>query len=85
MDYKKALEYYKNEKIKFDLVFLDPPYKNLIINEILTYLVKNDLLNNKALIICEFMNKEEYISEQLLLFKERKYGEKKVFIYKYDN
>lgn len=85
MDYKKALEYYKSKEIKFDLVFLDPPYKKHIINDILNYLVNNDLLNSNSLVICEFTEKEEYISDRLCLFKEKKYGEKYVFIYKYGN
>ena len=84
-DYKKALNYYKEANIKFDLVFLDPPYKKHIINDILDNLMKNDLLNNKALVICEFTEKEEFINEKVKLFKEKKYGEKYVFIYKYDN
>ena len=85
LDYKKALEYYQNNNQKFDLVFLDPPYKKTIINDILNRLIKNDLLNKKALIICELIEKEEYINENLKLFKEKKYGEKIVLIYKYDN
>ena len=84
-DYKKALNYYKENNIKFDLVFLDPPYKNIIINDILNYLVNNDLLNNKALVICELTNKEEYLNNNLVLYKEKTYGEKIVLIYKYDN
>ena len=84
-DYKKALNYYKENNIKFDLVFLDPPYKNNIINNILDYLINNDLLNNKALVICELTNKEEYLNEKIVLYKEKTYGDKIVLIYKYDN
>ena len=84
-DYKKALEYYKDNNIKFDLVFLDPPYKKQIINNILNYLINNDLLNNNSLVICEFTEKEEFINDKLKLYKEKKYGEKIVFIYKYAN
>ena len=84
-DYLEALKYYKNKNIKFDLVFLDPPYKEHIINEILDFLINNNLLNHNSLIICEFTNKEDYISNKLNLFKEKKYGEKFVFIYKYGN
>ncbi len=84
-DYKKALNYYKENNIKFDLVFLDPPYKNNIINNILDYLINNDLLNNKALVICELTNREEYLNEKIVLYKEKTYGDKIVLIYKYDN
>ena len=85
LDYKAALNYYKNNNIKFDLVFLDPPYKENIINEILSFLIKNDLLNINCLVICEFTKTEEFINDSLQLFKEKKYGEKYVFIYKYGN
>ena len=85
LDYKLALDYYKKNNIKFDLVFLDPPYKNNIINEIIKYLLDNNLLNNNSLIICEFTKKEEFIHNQVTLFKEKRYGEKYVFIYKYGN
>ncbi len=82
LDYKKALDYYKSNNIKFDLVFLDPPYKKHIINEILENLLKNDLLSSNGLVICEFMEKEEFINDDLILFKEKKYGDKYVLIYK---
>lgn len=84
-DYKKALEYYKENNIKFDLIFLDPPYKKQIINNILDYLINNDLLNSNSLVICEFTEKEEFINDKLKIYKEKKYGDKIVFIYKYDN
>ena len=85
LDYKKAIEFYKEKNIKFDLVFLDPPYKNNIINEIIDSLLNNNLLNNNCLIICELTNREDYINKNIVLFKEKTYGEKIVLIYKYDN
>ena len=85
LDYTKALDYYRKENIQFDIVFLDPPYKEHIINNILDYLVSNNLLKNNGLVICEFMKKEEYVNDKLILFKEKRYGEKYVFIYKYGN
>lgn len=83
MDYCDAINYYSNNKIKFNIVFLDPPYKDKIINEILDKLLKKNLLYEKALIICESTNNEIFMHENLLLIKERRYGEKKVFIYEY--
>ena len=85
LDYKDALNYYKNNNIKFDIVFLDPPYKENIINEILNLLLENNLLNNKSLVICELTNKEVFINDKLVLNKEKKYGDKFVLIYKYGN
>ena len=81
-DYKEALNYYKNNNIKFDIVFLDPPYKEHIINEILSFMIENELLNNNSLVICEVNNKEEFINERIILFKEKRYGDKKIIIYK---
>ena len=85
LDYRDALKYYKKNNIKFDLIFLDPPYKEHIINEVLDFLIQNELLNDKGLVICEFMKKEDYLDNKLKLIKEKKYGEKYVFIYKYGN
>ena len=84
MDYLKCLKYLNINKNKFDLVFLDPPYKEHIIENVLIYLVDNHLLNDNALIICEFMKdklNDKY--NNLEVIKARKYGEKEVFIYKY--
>lgn len=74
MDYVKALEYFKEKNIKFDLIFLDPPYKLKLINSCLEYIKKYDLLNDKGLIICEY--ETETINEIFTLIKEKKYGDK---------
>ena len=83
MDYHDALNYYSNKNIKFDLVFLDPPYKDKIINDILEIMITKKLLKDNSLIICELNNNDIFINDKLLLFKERQYGDKKVLIYKY--
>lgn len=85
MDYKKALSYYKNNGVKFDIIFLDPPYKEHIINEILKLIKDDCLLNEKGLVICELTSNEKYIGNEFILYKERNYGEKQVLIYKLGN
>lgn len=85
LDYWVVLEEYVKKGIKFDLVFIDPPYKEHVIGKILKFLASNNLINNNGLVICELT--EEVLEDSyddLILFKERKYGEKKVFIYKKD-
>lgn len=85
MDYIKCLNYLKDNNIKLDLVFLDPPYKMNVYNEIMKYLSINNLLNKNALIICELANNtlDEKL-DNLKLIKSKKYGEKYVLIYKND-
>lgn len=82
LDYQKALDMYFKEGITFDLIFLDPPYKENIIDNILNYVSNNNLLNEKGIVVCELTSNnlsENY--NDLVLIKERKYGEKYVFIY----
>ena len=77
VDYKEYLRGAKNRE-KFDIVILDPPYSMKIIPEILDTLVKNDMLNINAKVICESEDDVEYTCEGLATVKHNKYG--KAFI-----
>lgn len=80
-DYFDALNYFSKNNVKFDLIFLDPPYKLNLINGILDYIFKSDLLNENGLVICEYETENvscDYFSE----LKTKKYGSKIVTIYK---
>ena len=77
-DALKTIETLKG--IKFDIIFLDPPYKDTIINEILEKIIKYEILNNNGIIVCEYENGNIDCSLELLKFK--KYGNKKVKIFK---
>ena len=61
LDYKKALEDLKNKDIKFDIVFLDPPYQTDFAEEAVKIIIENKLLNEDAIIILETDNKEKVI------------------------
>lgn len=79
--YKKALNYFKDNNIKLDIIFLDPPYKMDILNEIIAYIKENDLIKENGLIVCEIDNlylNIDYYSK----IKEKKYGSKYIVIYK---
>ena len=80
LDYLEALKYYKNNNIKFDLIFLDPPYKEHIIDNILKYVYDNNLLNDNGLIICE-TDFSSVLVNNYKIFKERSYGDKRIIIY----
>ena len=82
-DYLECLNYLQKEKVKLDIVFLDPPYKDMIMERIIDILIKKDLLNNDAYIICEATYEVNTNNSNITLIKNRVYGEKKVFIYKF--
>lgn len=82
-DYKKSLKYFNENNIKFDLIFVDPPYDYHVIEKVIRYVDEYDLLNDNGLLILEFENEkleEEY--GKLKLIKSKKYSWKYVYIYK---
>ena len=79
-DYKNALNYFKNNNIKFDLIILDPPYKYNLINDVLDFIYNNNLLNDDGIILCEY-EEEKVENLNLKLLKEKKYGSKYVKVY----
>lgn len=84
-DYKKALDYFYNNNIKFDLIFLDPPYSLNCLDNIIETIIKYNLLNSDGLIICEYENdnfKDNY--DNLEVIKDKKYGYKNIKIYRKD-
>jgi len=82
-DWKKALNDFSNQGLKFDLIFVDPPYDYDVYEKILEKVSALNLLNDNGLIILEHSNlkfKESY--NNLTLYKEKKYGNKSVNIYR---
>lgn len=77
-DYKKALEKFTKEKIKFDFVFLDPPYLTDYAEKAAKIIVQNDLLNENGQIILETDNKTKVIDnldKKLIKINDiKKYG-----------
>ena len=53
LDYRKALKRFANEKLKFDLILLDPPYGKGLVDDILEFLIVNEMLNDECMIVVE--------------------------------
>lgn len=82
-DWKKFLNECNTKNIKFDLIFVDPPYDYDVYEKILDKVSNLDLLNKNGLIILEHSNlklKDNY--NNLILYKYKSYGNKSVNIYK---
>lgn len=80
-DYMDALNNFIKEGKKFDIIFLDPPYKMCLINGILDFIYDNDLLNENGIIVCEYENEKVY-SGKFEESRTKKYGSKNITIYK---
>lgn len=75
MDYRKALEKFKEDGVRFDLVLLDPPYRMEINNDIIHTLAAQGNLNDQALIVIEDVKEERLtFDEPFTLIKERDFG-----------
>lgn len=76
-DYLLALNYLAKSKQKFDLIFLDPPYRTDFSDKAIEKILELDLLSKEGIIILETddANKEETIKkEDIQIFDKRIYG-----------
>lgn len=80
--WEDSLKYLKEQNIKLDLIFLDPPYKDECLNKVINKIIEYDLLNKDGLIICEVSNNYIDKYEKLDEVTIRKYGDKIVIILK---
>lgn len=76
LDYLEALSAFEKRGIKFDLVYLDPPYESGFIGGVLDVLIQRDLLNSGATIVVEhkFVNDLQNIPKCYIIEKSKKYG-----------
>lgn len=77
-DYIDALNILNNKKEKFDIIFLDPPYKTNFAIKSINKIVEQNLLSEDGIIIVETndTNKEEEIlkNSNIEIYDKRKYG-----------
>ena len=83
VDYNKALSNFKDNNIKFDIIFIDPPYNYKIINKIINKIDNYDILNDDGILVLEYQNDkilDNYSDYDII--KSKKYGDKYVCILK---
>ena len=66
------------KNIKFDIIFLDPPYKTDYAEKATEIIVDKNLLNDNGIIIIETDTREKVIEKlqniDITMYDERKYG-----------
>lgn len=77
-DYIDALEYFNKNGIKFDIIFLDPPYKTDYNIKAVNLILKYNLLNDGGKVIIETDIEKEILEKlknfDLDIYDIRKYG-----------
>lgn len=59
-DYQTILPRFKNQK--FDIIFLDPPFRMKVIDELITFIVENDMIAEGGYIMAEYP-KEDIVNK----------------------
>ena len=66
---------------RFDLIFLDPPFKSEKISELILKIKSSNILNKNGLIILHRQNiSKDKFSSNFNVMKEKIYGKSKIFI-----
>ena len=74
-------EYKKFSKKKFDIIFLDPPYKDKNINLLIDQIIDQKVLKKNGIILIHRHKKDNIeITSKLKILDTRKYGISKIII-----
>ncbi|MBK5240708.1 16S rRNA (guanine(966)-N(2))-methyltransferase RsmD [Clostridium sp.] len=84
-DTYKYMQQFADEKVVFDLIFIDPPYAKDMIPPAIEIIATNGLLSKDGLIVCKIDSSEEiYQGDSIINLSDlRKYGNTTVLIYEY--
>jgi 16S rRNA (guanine966-N2)-methyltransferase len=76
-DNKSLNNYFSNDKL--DLIFCDPPFKNIKINDLIKLIISKNLLKKNGIIILHRHKKtNDQLSDALHVIDKRKYGLSKI-------
>ena len=83
-DVLRAIEILEKKNEKFDVIFMDPPYRENLTHKTLKKIAEHNLLKEDGIIICEHGKYEKLEDEidKLLKYDEREYNKKIVTFYK---
>lgn len=83
-DVNRAIEILKNKNESFDIIFMDPPYKENLTTAVLEKISKFDILNDDGIIICEHSRYEVLDNSigKFVKYDEREYNRKVISFFK---
>ena len=75
-----------NLNIKFDIIFLDPPFRDKNLKEFLTKIEQSELLHKNGIIILHrHKNENNFFPKNYKIIEEKKYGISKILFMSYLN
>lgn len=77
-DYLDFLNSYNGDK--FDIIFLDPPYKMWQSEKILSNIIEANILNDDFIIVCECERSHELNYEGFSLLTKKDYGKVSIYL-----
>ena len=67
---------------KFDIIFLDPPYKFENLKSLLSNIQNAKVLKNNGIIIHRHKNSKDFLQSEIKVFEEKSYGISKIIFAK---
>ncbi|OGX30600.1 MAG: 16S rRNA (guanine(966)-N(2))-methyltransferase RsmD [Omnitrophica WOR_2 bacterium RIFCSPHIGHO2_02_FULL_46_37] len=83
-DSLKAIDFLSIRGLRFDIIFLDPPYRQDLAKKSLLKISGCDIVTPSGIVVLEHHRKEELPEREgsLMLFKQKRYGEKVLSFYR---
>jgi len=83
-DYNRSIIQLSKEGFKFDIIFLDPPYKLLEYANPVKVLFKRNILADNGIIVLERPSNLNFDAKYFDLFREHKIGQKTLNFYRHE-
>ena len=80
-DYKSVIRGCADRE-KFDIIFLDPPYKSGFLQDALDRIIKADIIADEGLVICESDSDTPPVCDSLSLDRHAKYGKTYITVFR---
>jgi len=80
------INFFKSLNKKFDVIFIDPPYKDKNLDLLLNNIKNENVLNEKGvLVVHRHKNEKDLIPGKLKVIEEKKYGLSKIIFFSISN
>ena len=80
------IDNFNKDNVKYDIIFIDPPYKETKINKLIDIIFKKDIFANKGLFILHRNKKtKDNLPNNFKIFLDKTYGLSKIYFGKFNS